>query len=397
MGKEAISAKLALALPLVASLFLISCGGGGGGSGNGKLTTAVSPANAGTVTRDPDQTVYPSGITVNLEAKAADGYVFKEWTGVVSGTEKTISVAMAGNMKVTAEFEKVNIEIVPKDGGTVSYEQKGTDATVTFTAKAADGYKFKEWTGAATGTENITNIATIGNMKVTAEFEKFDDLAMVSVQGGTFTMGCTPEQGGDCGGSERPPHSVTLDNFQIGKYEVTRGLWKRVMGNYPSNFEGDDLLPVDNVSWNGVQVFIAELNEQTKKKYRLPTEAEWEYAARGGNKSAGNKYSGSNNIDEVAWYDRNSGSRTQAVGTKSANELGIYDMSGNVWEWVSDWYGGYSSGAQTNPTGPSSGSIRVYRGGSWFGDAWYCRVSIRYGNGPDIRHENLGFRLVLSP
>jgi formylglycine-generating enzyme required for sulfatase activity len=236
-----------------------------------------------------------------------------------------------------------------------------------------------------------------GNMKVTAEFEKFDELAMVSVQGGTFTMGCTPEQGGECDDDEKPAHSVTVGNFQIGKYEVTQGLWKRVMGNNPSIFEGDDLLPVENVSWNDVQEFIAKLNEQTKKKYRLPTEAEWEYAARGGNKSKGNKYSGSNNINDVAWYNRNSRSRMQAVGTKSANELGIYDMSGNVWEWVSDWYGEYSSSAQTNPAGPSSGSYRVNRGGSWGFNAEHCRVSFRDFNGPIYRPYSIGFRLALSP
>jgi formylglycine-generating enzyme required for sulfatase activity len=225
-----------------------------------------------------------------------------------------------------------------------------------------------------------------------------DDLAMVSVQGGTFTMGCTPEQGGDCDSDEKPARSVTVGNFNIGKFEVTQRLWKQIMGadNNPSNFKGDDL-PVEHVSWNDVQEFIKKLNEQTGKKYRLPTEAEWEYAARGGNKSQGNKYSGSNNLDEVAWYDGNSGGKTNDVGTKSPNELGIYDMSGNVYEWVSDWYGGYSLGAQTNPAGPSSGSTRVLRGGSWNFDAWYCRVSDRDGGVPGDRDSDLGFRLALSP
>jgi formylglycine-generating enzyme required for sulfatase activity len=222
-----------------------------------------------------------------------------------------------------------------------------------------------------------------------------DDLAMVSIVGGTFTMGGTPEQG-DCGGDEKPAHSVTVGNFNIGKYAVTQRLWTRIMGNNPSNFKDDDL-PIENVSWNDVQEFIKKLNEQTGKKYRLPTEAEWEYAARGGNKSNGYKYSGSNNVNDVAWHDGNSGGKTHRIGTKSPNELGIYDMSGNVWEWVSDWYGKYSEGAQTNPAGPSSGSLRVNRGGSWYYDARICRVSFRHYNAPNIRNPYIGFRLVLSP
>jgi formylglycine-generating enzyme required for sulfatase activity len=244
----------------------------------------------------------------------------------------------------------------------------------------------------------IKMIAVTSALVLTGYGGGADDLAMVSVQGGTFTMGCTGEQGGDCDDDEKPAHSVTVGNFQIGKFEVTQRLWKQIMGadNNPSYFKGDDL-PVERVSWNDVQKFIKKLNEQTGKKYRLPTEAEWEYAARGGNKSQGNKYSGSNNLDEVAWYRDNSGGKTNDVGTKSPNELGIYDMSGNVWEWVSDWYGDYTSGAQTNPTGPSSGSDRVNRGGSWYNNAEYCRVSFRVGNHPGSRGEIIGFRLVLSP
>jgi formylglycine-generating enzyme required for sulfatase activity len=223
-------------------------------------------------------------------------------------------------------------------------------------------------------------------------------LEMVSVQGGTFTMGCTEEQGGDCDSDEKPAHSVTVGNFQIGKFEVTQRQWKEIMGadNNPSYLKGDDR-PVEQVSWNDVQKFIKALNQKTGKKYRLPTEAEWEYAARGGNKSKGNKYSGSNNLDEVAWYDGNSGRKTNDVGTKSPNELGIYDMSGNVSEWVSDWYGDYSSGAQTNPAGPSSGSHRVLRGGGWISDAVSCRVSDRNDYSPDSWNDDVGFRLVLSP
>ncbi|MDD3153085.1 MAG: SUMF1/EgtB/PvdO family nonheme iron enzyme, partial [Bacteroidales bacterium] len=141
--------------------------------------------------------------------------------------------------------------------------------------------------------------------------------------------------------------------------------------------------------------FILKLNAKTGKTFRLPTEAEWEYAARGGNKSNGYKYSGGNILVHVAWCNDNSNSKAHTVGTRRANELGIYDMSGNVLEWCSDWYGSYSSGSQTNPTGPSSGSIRVLRGGSWSSSARYCRVSNRYCDGPDSRNSNYGFRLIL--
>jgi formylglycine-generating enzyme required for sulfatase activity len=218
---------------------------------------------------------------------------------------------------------------------------------------------------------------------------------MVRVSGGTFTMGCTPEQGGGCDSDERPTHQVTLSDFEIGKYEVTQAQWQAVMGNNPSSFKGDNL-PVERVSWTEVQEFIKKLNAATGGNYRLPTEAEWEYAARGGSRSRGYKYSGSGNIGDVAWYEDNSGSKTHPVGTKQANELGIHDMSGNVWEWVSDWYGGYSGNAQTNPQGASSGSYRVFRGGSWIHDAQDARVSTRYDGDPDLRYYILGFRLARS-
>ena len=217
---------------------------------------------------------------------------------------------------------------------------------------------------------------------------------MVYVEGGTFTMGATAEQKKTTK-SEKPTHSVTLSSFYIGKYEVTQSLWKAVMGSNPSHFEGDNL-PVENVSWNDCQTFLRKLNAMTGKNFRLPTEAEWEFAARGGNRNRGYQYSGSNVLSDVAWYADNSGSKTHNVGAKAPNELGIYDMSGNVWEWCQDWKKSYSSSPQTNPKGPSSGSSRVYRGGSWFNFAWSCRVACRYCHTPDYRYFDLGFRLALS-
>ena len=219
---------------------------------------------------------------------------------------------------------------------------------------------------------------------------------MIKVEGGTFQMGATSEQGSDANGDESPVHSVTLSDYYIGETEVTQELWEAVMGSNPSYFSGNPQRPVEMVSWNYCKEFITKLNRLTGKNFSLPTEAEWEYAARGGNKSKGYKYSGSNTIGNVAWYTDNSSSKTHNVKTKAPNELGIYDMSGNVYEWCEDWYGNYSSVSQTNPTGPSTGSSRVDRGGSWNRDAGGCRVSNRYGDNPDRRRSILGLRLCLS-
>ena len=218
---------------------------------------------------------------------------------------------------------------------------------------------------------------------------------MVRVEAGTFTMGATPEMKNPWK-DEKPAHQVTLTNdYYIGKYEVTQALWKAVMGNDPSWFKGDNL-PVDSVSWDDCQEFISKLNRITGKTFRLPTEAEWEYAARGGNKSRGYQYSGSNNLSDVAWCDDNSGDKTHAVGTKQPNELGIYDMSGNVEEWCQDWATQYNSSSQVNPTGLNSGSVRMYRGGNFGCSARNCRSSYRYCCSPGYRYSYIGLRLVLS-
>ena len=220
---------------------------------------------------------------------------------------------------------------------------------------------------------------------------------MIKVQGGTFTMGATPEQGDDAYSNEKPAHEVTLSSYYIGQTEVTQELWTAVMGSNPSYFKGrGSNLPVERVSCNDCQEFITKLNAATGRRFRLPTEAEWEYAARGGSKSRGYKYSGSDNIDDVAWYKDNSDRTPHAVATKAANELGIYDMSGNVWELCQDRYGGYEKGAQNNPTGPSSGSRRVVRGGSWGDYAGDCRSSYRFYFMPYSRFSSFGLRLALS-
>ena len=218
----------------------------------------------------------------------------------------------------------------------------------------------------------------------------FVEPVMVKVEGGTFQMGSNNGES-----DEKPVHSVSVNTFYIGKYEVTQTEWRSVMGKNPPelNFKGCNSCPVDDVSWNDIQEFLQKLNAKTGKTYRLPTEAEWEYAARGGNKSNGYTYSGSNDLKSVAWCYENSDSKTHPVGQKQANELGLHDMSGNVWEWCTDWYKGYpgSSGVKDY-----TGSDRVYRGGGCFYDAGYCRVASRSYNTPAYRYSLLGFRLAIS-
>ena len=238
--------------------------------------------------------------------------------------------------------------------------------------------------------KRVATKASYSNGTLTVNGIKYN---MVWVDGGTFRMGATSEQGSTWD-YEKPVHSVTLSGYYIGKTEVTQALWKAVMGSNPSEFKGDNR-PVESVSWDDCQAFIRKLNALTGQNFRLPTEAEWEFACRGGNNSRGYKYSGSNYIDNVAWHDGNFGDKTHPVATKSPNELGIYDMSGNVWEWCADWYGDYSSGRQTNPKGPYDGSRRVRRGGCWYFGAGNCRSSNRSNYNPTYRNYYLGLRLAL--
>lgn len=241
-------------------------------------------------------------------------------------------------------------------------------------------------------------------------------MAFVWVAPGSFRMGSDDS---DADSDEKPVHEVTLTKgYWIGKFEVTQKEWRSVTGANPSMFKEEVVdapgflgfekkthlvdrpsCPVECVSWDDCQEFVDQVNDYLARhgeelRVRLPTEAEWEFAARGGTKSRGFKYSGSDNIDEVAWYSDNSGERTHEVGTKAANELGIHDMSGNIWEWCADWLGDYSSGSFTDPVGPGSGGIRVFRGGGCFNAARLCRSATRDRYWPDFRYYGVGVRLA---
>lgn len=218
---------------------------------------------------------------------------------------------------------------------------------------------------------------------------------MVKVEGGTFTMGGTREQDEDAFEDEKPAHKVTLSSFSIGRYPITQDQWEAVMGSNPSHFKGEKL-PVESVSWFDCQDFVKKLNEMTGRCFRLPTEAEWEYAARGGKKGKRYKYSGGNILMQVGWFNENSGGTSHEVGKKSPNELGLYDMSGNIWEWVQDWKGDFTEEDQVNPTGPETGIERICRGGGWNREIDRARVSYRGDDQPDLRYCSLGLRIVLE-
>ena len=302
-----------------------------------------------------------------------DGYESEE--GMVM-----LKASAPSNLQITLTRESVGAGIANQQ------QSENQQSSNTYVASSSNN---------SSGTPSVAS----GSNTISIPVKDGISIDMVKVEAGTFMMGATSEMKDsydDPDSDEKPVHQVTLTNdYYMGKYEVTQALWQAVMGSNPSNFKGDNL-PVEKVSWNDCQEFISKLNSLAGRKFRLPTEAEWEYAARGGKKSRCYQYSGSSNISDVVWYKDNSANKTHPVGTKQANELGIYDMSGNVWEWCSDWYSSYSSSSQTNPTGSDSGSARVSRGGGWNCNASYCRLSVRFYYTPDFRLDILGLRLALS-
>ena len=265
-------------------------------------------------------------------------------------------------------------------------ENEQTSLTGSLTALSTSAPQSSAASNSASSSSSDKEVFTVNGVSFT----------MIRVEGGTFTMGATAEQGSDAYDSEKPAHEVTLSSYMISETEVTQALWQALMGNNPSKFSDNPQNPVEEVSWDDCQEFVKKLNSLTGKSFRLPTEAEWEYAARGGSKSKHYKYSGSNSLDDVAWCSDNYGGKTHPVKGKSPNELGLYDMSGNVWEWCVDWYDReyYKSSPKSSPKGPSTGSLRVLRGGGWNRNAWSCRVSYRDSHIPSHRGSYRGFRLA---
>lgn len=311
-------------------------------------------------------------------------------------------ILLFAGLTATAQIQRGKKPSAPKTEQTKGQKKKQS----TPAKKQSTSTSSSPRSSSSSGLNPRSSSPTIGTSSYTPDVKTYYangiSFQMVEVRGGTYRMGGTSEQGSKAKSSEYPIHSVTLSSYYIGRTEVTQALWKAVMGEsiskYTSGNHGvGDNYPMYCISWDDCNKFISKLNSITGKNFRMPTEAEWEFAARGGTMSKGYKYSGSNTLGNVAWFDDNSGSKTHEVGTKSPNELGIYDMSGNVHEWCSDWYGDYSSSSQINPTGPATGSYRVLRGGWWnFFDATICRSSFRGNAFPNDRNRIYGLRLCLS-
>ena len=320
-------------------------------------------------------------------SKAGHSDFTQTFTLAENATEEINARLESGKPVTITAPEGADIYIDGAKVATTRFE--GTLAFGNHTAYAMQGGKKsgeKNINVSMQGGEGLTVMLNFGKTKTyTVKGISFD---MVFVEGGTFLMGSN-----DGGYSEKPTHQVTLSDYYLGQTEVTQELWEAVMGNNPSDFKGAKN-PVNKVSWNDCQDFTRKLNSLTGANFRLPTEAEWEFAARGGNKSRGYKYSGSDNLGSVAWYEDNSGNKAHPMGGKSPNELGLYDMSGNVWEWCADRFGSYPSSSQINPTGPSSGSNRVRRGGSWFSITMFGSVTNRYSGTPSLSDNDLGLRLA---
>ena len=360
---------------------------------------------------------YAKGTEITLKATPTmSTYKFVKWED--GNTDNPRKIVVKNNATYTAVFDVENVEmctitVLSNDTnlGTVSGAgsyMKGAQIELKATAKNNMLYRFVKWEDGNTDNPRRVVVETNASYKACFELRGAGNAIvtalltnMVKVHGGTFQMGAA---NGDTGAydKDKPQHSVTVSDFYMCKYEVTQELWQTVMGSIPSgeaawtdNKGKGSKYPAYNITWQECQTFIAKLNEMTGLHFRLPTEAEWEYAARGGQSSQGYLYAGSNTLNNVAWYGNNSSDKTHEVMKKSPNELGLYDMTGNVAEYCSDWFENYTSAAQTNPTGPASGTVRVRRGASYsITFAKNCRITCRSTREPNVYSSTDGFRLV---
>lgn len=393
------------------------------------ILLAAQPTSGGKVTGGG---TYFYGSQITASAVANTGYSFVTWienSTPVSNLSK-YSFSVSRNRKLTANFVSfpeftIQLSAVPTDGGEVfggGHYSYGTQIMVT--AAANPGYSFVTWTenNVSISTQSGYTFHVDNNRILKAIFRRIGALSgvlmllldepnipalgqpwtdpvtnmeFVWVPDGCFSMGNDTISGGYFF-DEFLSDEICLNGYWIGKYEVTQGQWKRIMESNPSYFKPGDDYPVESVSWHDVQVFIRILNSRSNLNFRLPTEAEWEYAARSGGQ--GEIYAGGDDLDNLGWHDGNSNNRTHIVGTKSPNGLGIYDMSGNVWEWVSDSYrDNQSDNSLQNPQSPVNESYRVLRGGSWYAFAGRCSTVNRNSSSPGHRNASIGFRLAFSP
>ena len=341
-------------------------------------------------------------ITVTTDAENYTATSDQSWCKITNQNDTSFRIVIEANTTDSTREAIVTVTAGPQPKSVVVTQKpkpndiSATNSNNTNTTSNSSATQNKPKAQAQTNSSTITSTtSTRSSINDKVYLAGYGYIEMIYVEGGTFTMGATDEQGADACDDEKPTHNVTLNSYYIGKYEVSQGLWCAIMEDTPS--QGDNY-PVDNVSWNDCMDFIKKLNQKTGKNFRLPTEAEWEYAARGGKNSKHYKYSGGNAINDVAWNIENSGywRSSHQIGTKLTNELGIYDMSGNVCEWCSDWFGLYTRNAQTNPTGPSNGSQCVVRGGSYSSYEWNCRVSYRRYYSRSDNTPYIGFRLAMN-
>jgi formylglycine-generating enzyme required for sulfatase activity len=312
---------------------------------------------------------------------------------ISEGETANVTETLVNGRAVTINSEPAGVPL-SIDGSLVG--QTPYSGSLTFGShviQIQQGEKKAEKTVSITQSEGETSFSLSFSFKSFTETVNGTNIDMVAIKGGTFQMGSNEGRS-----QEKPIHNVTVSDFIIGKTEVTQAQWVAVMGSNPSHFRGDNL-PVENVSWNDVQDFLSKLDVKTGKNYRLPTEAEWEYATGGGENNR-TIYCGTNDgstLGNYAYWNTNSNGTTHPVGSKQPNQLGLYDMCGNVYEWCSDWYGGYSNSPQNNPKGASSGSSRVLRGGGWYSFFDDCSPVFRTNGTPDYRSITTGFRLALIP